>query len=80
MASSSERACAASVWQFPSRQPHAALTCRELSELHLGYKPISFKEEAGVGKKQIPFDYVPLDKATEYAAEDADITARLWRS
>jgi len=51
----------------------------ELSELHLGYKPVSFKEVAGVGKKQITFDYVPLDKATEYAAEDADITARLWR-
>ena len=51
----------------------------ELSELHLGHKPIPFKEIAGVGKSQITFDYVPLDKATEYAAEDADVTARLWR-
>ena len=52
----------------------------ELSELHLGHKPVSFKEVAGTGKNQITFDYVPLDKATEYAAEDADITAQLWRS
>ncbi|MCH8862095.1 MAG: DNA polymerase I [Proteobacteria bacterium] len=50
-----------------------------LSELHLGLKPISFKEVAGVGKKQITFDLVPLDKAVEYAAEDADITLRLHR-
>lgn len=48
-----------------------------LAELHLGVKPIPFKEVAGVGKKQITFDLVPLDKATEYAAEDADITLQL---
>ena len=48
-----------------------------LSELHLGLKPIPFKEVAGTGKKQITFDLVPLDKAVEYAAEDADITLRL---
>ncbi|MFC7048169.1 DNA polymerase I [Emcibacter nanhaiensis] len=51
----------------------------ELSELHLGYKPIPFKEVCGTGKKQITFDKVPLDKATDYAAEDADITGRLQR-
>ena len=51
----------------------------ELSQLHLDHKTVSFKEVAGVGKSQVTFDYVPLDKATEYAAEDADITARLWR-
>jgi DNA polymerase-1 len=51
----------------------------ELAELHLDHKTISFKEVAGSGKDQITFDKVPLDKATEYAAEDADITGRLHR-
>jgi DNA polymerase-1 len=51
----------------------------ELSELHLGHKPISFKEVAGTGKSQVTFDRVPIDKATDYAAEDADITGRLYR-
>lgn len=51
----------------------------ELAQLHLDHKTVSFKEVAGVGKSQVTFDFVPLDKATEYAAEDADITARLWR-
>ncbi len=50
----------------------------ELSERHLGHKPISFKSVAGSGKGQITFDRVPIDKATAYAAEDADITLRLW--
>ena len=49
----------------------------ELSELHLGIKPISFKEVAGTGKAQVTFDKVPLEKAVDYAAEDADVTARL---
>ena len=51
----------------------------ELSRVHLDIEPIPFKEIAGTGKKQITFDKVPLDKATEYAAEDADITGRLHR-
>ena len=51
----------------------------ELAVLHLDHKPVSFKDVAGVGKNQITFDYVPLDQAVHYAAEDADITARLWR-
>ncbi len=51
----------------------------ELSELHLDHKPISFKEVAGTGKSQVTFDRVPIDKATDYAAEDADITGRLHR-
>ena len=51
----------------------------ELSELHLGIKPISYKEVAGTGKAQITFDKVPLDKAVDYAAEDADVTARLYK-
>ena len=49
----------------------------ELSERHLGHTPLSFKDVCGTGKKQIPFGEVPLDKATEYAAEDADVTWRL---
>jgi DNA polymerase-1 len=50
-----------------------------LAETHLGFKPIPFKEVAGSGKSQITFDRVPLEKATEYAAEDADVTLRLYR-
>jgi DNA polymerase I len=49
----------------------------ELSELHLGHKPISYKEVAGTGKQQITFDEVPLETARDYAAEDAEITLRL---
>ncbi|MCB1490632.1 MAG: DNA polymerase I, partial [Rhodobiaceae bacterium] len=49
-----------------------------LAERHLGHTCISFKEVAGTGKAMITFDKVPLDKATAYAAEDADITLRLW--
>ena len=51
----------------------------ELSELHLGHKPIAFKEVAGSGKARLTFDLVPIDKATAYAAEDADVTLRLYR-
>ncbi|MEC8518157.1 MAG: DNA polymerase I, partial [Pseudomonadota bacterium] len=51
----------------------------ELSELYLGHKPISIKELLGTGKSQITFDQVPLEKATPYAAEDVDITFRLWQ-
>ncbi len=50
----------------------------ELSELHLNHKPIPFSEVAGKGKAQITFDQVPVDRATAYAAEDADVTLRLW--
>lgn len=51
----------------------------ELSERHLGHAPLAFKDVCGTGKKAIPFGEVPLDRATEYAAEDADITLRLYR-
>lgn len=51
----------------------------ELSELMLGHKPIPYSEVCGKGKGQITFDEVPLDKATAYAAEDADVTLRLWQ-
>lgn len=50
-----------------------------LSQLYLGHAPIKFEEVAGKGKNQVTFDYVSLDKALEYAAEDADITLRLHR-
>jgi DNA polymerase I len=50
----------------------------ELSQRHLGHKPISFKDVAGTGKSALTFDRVAIDKATAYAAEDADITLRLW--
>ncbi|OPH18292.1 DNA polymerase [Azospirillum brasilense] len=51
----------------------------ELAELHLAHTTIPYKEVCGTGKNQITFDRVPLDKALAYAAEDADITLRLWR-
>ena len=50
----------------------------ELSELWLGHKPIPFKQVAGTGKAQISFKHVALNEATCYAAEDADVTLRLW--
>ncbi|TLP42898.1 DNA polymerase I [Cohaesibacter sp. CAU 1516] len=50
----------------------------ELSELWLGHKPIPFKEVAGSGKSLRTFDKVEIDKASAYAAEDADVTLRLW--
>ncbi len=50
----------------------------ELAQLHLDYQTIKFKEVAGSGKNQVTFDKVPLDKALDYAAEDADITLRLY--
>ncbi len=52
----------------------------DLAVLYLGQTTITFKEVAGTGKSQITFDHVPLDKALEYAAEDADITLRLHQT
>ncbi|MCA8934245.1 MAG: DNA polymerase I, partial [Rhodospirillaceae bacterium] len=52
----------------------------ELAELHLGHTTISFDSVTGTGKARITFDQVPLDKARDYAAEDADITLRLHRT
>lgn len=51
----------------------------ELSELFLAHKMISYEEVCGSGKNKITFDEVPLDKALDYAAEDADITLRLYQ-
>ncbi len=50
----------------------------ELAEDMLGHKPMPFKDVAGTGSKQLTLDYVPIDKATEYSAEDADVAMRLW--
>ena len=49
-----------------------------LSEIHLGHKTITYKELVGSGKNKIDFIDIDLKKATEYAAEDADITLRLY--
>ncbi|MEL6168320.1 MAG: DNA polymerase I [Pseudomonadota bacterium] len=49
-----------------------------LSERYLGHQPIEIKSLLGTGKSQITFDKVPIDEAVKYAAEDADITLRLW--
>jgi DNA polymerase-1 len=49
----------------------------ELCQRHLGHTAIAFKDLCGTGKKAILFSEVPLDRATHYAAEDADITWRL---
>lgn len=49
-----------------------------LSERWLGHKPIAYKDIAGSGKSGVTFDFVDIDKATTYAAEDADVTLRLW--
>jgi DNA polymerase-1 len=49
-----------------------------LSERYLDHKPIPIKPLLGSGKSAITFDRVPVDEATKYAAEDADITLRLW--
>ena len=50
-----------------------------LSDIHLGHKTISFKEVVGSGKKEINFSEVELNRAKDYAAEDADITLRLYK-
>ena len=50
-----------------------------LSERYLNHVPIPIKTLLGTGKSAITFDHVPVDEATKYAAEDADITLRLWQ-
>ncbi len=49
----------------------------ELASLHLDHATIKYSEVAGSGKSQVTFDRVPLEKARDYAAEDADVTLRL---
>ncbi len=50
-----------------------------LSEIHLNHKTISYKDIVGSGKKQISFNEVEILKAKDYAAEDADVTYRLFK-
>ncbi len=50
-----------------------------LSDRYLDHKPIPIKTLLGTGKSAITFDQVPIDEAVKYAAEDADITLRLWQ-
>ncbi len=50
-----------------------------LSEIHLGHKTIKFKDLVGTGKKQLNFSEVNISEAKDYAAEDADITYRLYK-
>jgi len=50
-----------------------------MAEQHLNHRTIRFEDVAGKGKNQVTFAQVPVDKAAEYAAEDADITLRLHR-
>ncbi len=51
-----------------------------LSDRYLGHVPKSIKDLIGTGKSQVTFDRVPVDDAVCYAAEDADITLRLWQT
>ncbi|MBD2782373.1 DNA polymerase I [Xenorhabdus szentirmaii] len=51
-----------------------------LAERHLGYKTTTFEEIAGKGKKQLTFNQIPLEEASKYAAEDADVTLRLHQA
>ena len=52
----------------------------ELSDRYLGHQPIPIKTLLGSGKSQITFDKVAIDDAVKYAAEDADVTLRLWQT
>jgi len=52
----------------------------DLSERWLGHQTIHYSHVAGTGKARVTFDNVAIDKATEYAAEDADVTLRLWQA
>jgi DNA polymerase I len=51
-----------------------------LSEIHLNHKTITFKELVGTGKNKLNFTDINISKATEYAAEDADVTLRLYEN
>ncbi|GAA6164496.1 DNA polymerase I [Pelagimonas sp. KU-00592-HH] len=51
----------------------------QLAERYLGHQPISIKTLLGTGKSAITFDKVPIEDAVKYAAEDADVTLRLWQ-
>ena len=61
-------------------ESHRTHNMDDLAMRHLGVKTITFEEVAGKGAKQIGFDQVALDKATQYSAEDADITLQLHQA
>ncbi len=50
----------------------------ELSNLHLSHTPITYDSVTGTGRNRVLFAQVPVETATKYAAEDADVTLRLW--
>ena len=50
----------------------------DLAKIHFSRETIKFKDVVGVGKSQITFDYVDIETATKYAAEDAEITLKLF--
>ncbi len=58
--------------------PRSGLSMDDLAKRLLQYTTVKFSDVCGTGKNKITFDLVPIDKATEYAAEDADITLRLY--
>jgi len=60
-----------------SHKPH---DMDSLAERHLGMKTISYSEVAGKGANHIGFDQVPVERAAEYAAEDADVTLQLHKT
>ncbi len=61
-------------------EAHRSHDMDSLAERHLGRKTITFEEVCGKGANQIGFDEVALDRATEYAAEDAEVTYALHRA
>ena len=61
---------------MPAARDHGM---NELAKQHLNHTCIAYEDVAGKGRTHIGFARVPIDKATEYAAEDADVTLRLWR-
>jgi DNA polymerase-1 len=52
----------------------------ELSQLHLGHTPLGYDEVTGTGRNRVPFQLVPIERATAYAAEDADVALRVWQA
>jgi len=52
----------------------------ELAQLHLGHTPMSHDEVTGTGRNRLPFSQVPIERATAYAAENADVALRLWQA
>jgi DNA polymerase I len=51
----------------------------ELAQLHLGHTPVGYDEITGSGRNRVPFSQVPIERATAYAAEGADVALRLWQ-